>query len=568
MTLGRVANSAGAGGRMRRKYRPALSTVLVLFNLTVLLLPFAGLVFFRIAESHLVRETENELIGKGAIIAAMFKARARASGERLESLGSPAAEEPGPKVDDHYHPIPPVTDLGHDEILPPRPDARLPDKPPEPMALRVGEELTSVLIEAQRATLIGTRLLDHQGIVVATSAPVTSQPLIVTTDVASAPVTGTAPASSDFGLSFAHVPEVTRALTGRYAAVLRQRVSSKPQPALTSISRGGRVRVFAVYPIVEGGRLLGLVYLSRTPDNLMHKLYFWRDRVALAALLTIALALLLAALASRLISRPIAALRLRARQLAAGAPLSTATLDHAGTRELADLSDSFSDMARALQHRATYVRDFAAHVSHELKTPLTAIQGAVELLGEHASTMSEGERAHFLCNVAEDTQRLRRLVERLHELARAEHAAAVIETIDLGEALAEIGEAHATASQRIDLEAVRGCLVRLSRESLGIVAANLIANAVQSGAARLAIRLIIEADAAMIAFSDDGRGIPDEIAERIFDPFFSTRQTSGGTGLGLQIVRSIIESSGGTIVHAPSASGATFRIRLPLARGQ
>ena len=90
------------------------------------------------------------------------------------------------------------------------------------------------------------------------------------------------------------------------------------------------------------------------------------------------------------------------------------------TEEVALLSQSFSEMARSLEHRSEYIRNFAAHVSHEFKTPLTAIQGAIELLEEHSHDMPAEQRARFLHNISLDAERLKRLVDRLLEMARAD----------------------------------------------------------------------------------------------------------------------------------------------------
>lgn len=95
--------------------------------------------------------------------------------------------------------------------------------------------------------------------------------------------------------------------------------------------------------------------------------------------------------------------------------------DHHGTRELAMLSQGFLDMAERLYDRTDYIATFAAHVSHELKSPLSSIQGAAELLRDAADEMSERERQKFLDNVIADAQRLTALVERLRELARADN---------------------------------------------------------------------------------------------------------------------------------------------------
>lgn len=562
--------AAAAGSRVRRKYRPGLRTILALLNLTVLLLPFAGLVFFRLYEAQLVRETEAELIGQGALIAAVAKARLSAAGVDILQAGKAVTAEASPGVDDYYKPIAPVTDLGRDEILQPRPAGIPAAAKPDPAVQHMGESLSGLLTDVQRVTLIGMRILDANGIVVGSTLPGPSL-LGASTDAralsSDASTTGPGRGGIDLGLSLAHIPEVATALTGRYAAALRDRVSQKPQPALSSISRGARVRVFVAYPIIEMGRLLGVVYLSRTPDNILHKLYFARDRVVIAALLTVGLALLLALLASRLIAGPISALNARARRLAAGDAAALTPLEHAGTRELAELSDSFSDMAGALQKRVSHARDFAAHVSHELKTPLTSIKGALELMGEHGDGMSAAERAHFIGNLGEDVERLDRLVARLAELARAEHAGASMATVDLAAELKAIGERHATATFAIEVSAPPGVAVPLSGGSMAIVAANLIANAQQHGAGRLAITVVASGSDAIITFADDGRGIASQLMDKVFQPFFTTRSGDGGTGLGLSIVAAVLANAGGTIAARPGMRGAMFVVTLPRAGG-
>src|SRR5918995_303748 len=102
-------------------------------------------------------------------------------------------------------------------------------------------------------------------------------------------------------------------------------------------------------------------------------------------------------------------------------------------------------MAHDLEHRSEYIRNFVAHVSHEFKTPLAAIQGAIELLEDHADTMSEAKRSRFLRNIGQDTERLKRLVDRLLEMARAdvlEPAAGECKVTPLLEALRERYKDH------------------------------------------------------------------------------------------------------------------------------
>jgi signal transduction histidine kinase len=88
--------------------------------------------------------------------------------------------------------------------------------------------------------------------------------------------------------------------------------------------------------------------------------------------------------------------------------------------EIRALYEDFGAMAEAIERRSRYLRDVAAAVSHEFKTPLTGIRGAAELLQDHQGEMSEAERRRFLANIAADTARLSQLVTRLLDLARAD----------------------------------------------------------------------------------------------------------------------------------------------------
>src|SRR5439155_39005 len=132
----------------------------------------------------------------------------------------------------------------------------------------------------------------------------------------------------------------------------------------------------------------------------------------------------------------------RGERAARGEQGAVAPLARPITREVARLSEAVATMARTLEERADYIRTFASQVSHEFKAPLTAIQGAVELLRDHAATMSAEERDRFLENLAADAQRLERLVRRLLELARAYVAEAGHERADLAAVLAAIAERH------------------------------------------------------------------------------------------------------------------------------
>jgi signal transduction histidine kinase len=236
--------------------------------------------------------------------------------------------------------------------------------------------------------------------------------------------------------------------------------------------------------------------------------------------------------------------------------------DHHGTRELAMLSQGFLDMAERLYDRTDYIATFAAHVSHELKSPLSSIQGAAELLRDAAAEMSERERRKFLDNVIADAQRLTALVERLRELARADNPQSGGST-----ALAPIVAAALSAFPTLSVTAT-GCLdqpVRMSADNAMIVLSHLADNAVRHNARTLRMSAERKADAIALTVVNDGDAIADNNRDKIFLPFFTTRRETGGTGMGLEIVRSTLRAHGGTISLLPADQGVAFLITFPTA---
>jgi signal transduction histidine kinase len=163
--------------------------------------------------------------------------------------------------------------------------------------------------------------------------------------------------------------------------------------------------------------------LSRSPRGLFLGIYQDRGKIALGAGLIFAVLLVLVGLLSRGIARPIEALGRATENVARGAvaipdPPVTAAV------EIRALYENFASMAARIERRSRYLRDFAAAVSHEFKTPIAGIRGALELLEDHEDAMSPEERRRFLSNATKDADRLSLLLERLLHLARADMAVA------------------------------------------------------------------------------------------------------------------------------------------------
>ncbi|GAC1043020.1 sensor histidine kinase [Rhizobium sp. No.120] len=275
--------------------------------------------------------------------------------------------------------------------------------------------------------------------------------------------------------------------------------------------------------------------------------------------------LIVAYVLTRTLTTPINALIVRTEEIARGGRSAIRPLDIYGTREVATLSQSFLDLAGKLVDHSDYVRSFATHVSHELKSPLTSIKGAAELLrdDDDSNPMSPEQRNRFLRNIIADTERLDRLLSRLRELAKAELPSEQGSS-NLRDIVAQL-EMQFPQLTIIDEDGTDGMLA-LPVEAAGIVFANLAENASQNGATSLAIKASGEVRRITIQVRDNGSGIAEGNRDRIFEPFFSTRRDDGGTGMGLGIVRAMLTSHGGSVELLDSGKdGTTFQIILPSA---
>ena len=137
---------------------------------------------------------------------------------------------------------------------------------------------------------------------------------------------------------------------------------NQPTPPLYSISRGAKIRVFVAFPVFVEDRVRGVVYASRTPDNILRTLYREREKVAAAALVALLAALVIGAVFVRTIARPMRELAQRAEAITKGQTEAIGPLSRHGTRELASLTQSFMTMARRLSDRSNYLSSFASHV--------------------------------------------------------------------------------------------------------------------------------------------------------------------------------------------------------------
>ncbi|PJG46598.1 two-component sensor histidine kinase [Sphingobium sp. LB126] len=512
------------------RHWPVLRLRTILFGtlLFVAALPGLGAIFLRVYENALVRRTEAELVAQGAALAAS----ASVVGSGLTA--TPAA----PAATVRYHDRMTEVDLRSSPILPPRPSAAPTRDRPDGAAIAIARRMMPAFAETKMTTLSSILMLDRRGIVLN---------------------------GREGGRSLAALPEIRAALAGRSVTVLRENEGMVTRYPLEWLSRASNIRLHHARPISLDGKVIGVLLVSRSPRALFLGLYEDRGKIALGVVAIFLLLVLLSAVLSRAIVRPIEGLSRATRELASGRRI---TPRHPSLQvvEIRALYQDFEQMADSIGKRSRYLRDFASSLSHEFKTPLAGISGAIELLQDHGVDMAPADRERFLGNMAADAQRLSRMVRRLMELARADVLVGESGArADAGPVLAAVADAMANETFAIGLH-LPGMMPPLAvdADALESVLATLCENARQAGASRLDISATRQDDQVWIALADDGPGVPEADRDRIFDPFFTSKREKGGTGLGLAIARSLLDAYRGKLQLMPSARGAHFRLICPI----
>jgi signal transduction histidine kinase len=504
--------------------RMRLRTILFATLFFVAALPGFGAIFLRVYENTLVRQTEAELVAQSAALAAAAQAT---------WPGAPAFVPPDPSR--IVRPPPPV-DLNATPILPERPSPAATTHSPDRAAREAAGRLLPIVATTRQTTLASIILLDDTG------------------DIRIGPgTTG----------SYAALPEVRAALAGRATTVLRRNGAYRQVYRFEWLSRAAAIRVHHARPVIVNGRVVGVLLLSRSARALFRGLYEDRGKIIFGVLVIFGILVVLSGVLSRGIARPIEALSAATRAVSAGGG-TLPEVPPTAAIEIQSLYVDFASMAQAIDRRSRYLRDFAHAVSHEFKTPLAGIRGALELLRDHAGAMSNEERDRFLANADADAERLTLLVSRLLELARADMSQAVIlaETA-LTPVVSKVADAERTAAFDVIVHDPGGLAAAAPADTIETVLAALVANSRQAGAGVLTIALEAAGDDIALILSDNGPGIAEPDRIRVFEPFFTTRRAGGGTGLGLPIVRSLLQTHGGSIALTESDSGTAFRILLP-----
>jgi signal transduction histidine kinase len=284
----------------------------------------------------------------------------------------------------------------------------------------------------------------------------------------------------------------------------------------------------------------------------------------LAALAGVAFAAAVSLLVARSIARPIRRVASATRALAAGQ--SQEPLPTGGTTELAALAEAFNQMTEQLAASREAERDFLLSVSHELKTPLTAIRGYSEGLADGAFEPEEASRVISL-----EAGRLERLVRDLLDLARMNRSEFSVrrEPVDLAEIAREAVRRHDGSARDFDVALLaegEETWVEADSDRVLQVASNLVENALRETPAGGSVTVRAELPGGLVV-ADTGPGIPPEDVPRAFERFYLYdkigKDRPVGSGLGLAIVRQLVTAMRGAVAVDSGPAGTTFTVTLP-----
>jgi len=311
----------------------------------------------------------------------------------------------------------------------------------------------------------------------------------------------------------------------------------------------------------------GYYRISTLPDTSV----VWQTMVSLvlSAVSALLLGTFMAAFAGRRFLRPIREMSKATKAIAKGN--FNVRVSVPKNAEMSELVDNFNRMTRDLGSTETLQKDFINNVSHEFKTPLASISGFAKLM--QSGSIDEEQRMEYAGIIAEESDRLARLSSSILQLTRLDNAASLsdVAEYDLDEQLRRtvVMLASQWEPKGIDmLVEVEDIRLRGNRELLGEVWMNLLTNAIrftpENG--HITLRATELLDDIVVEVEDDGCGMTPEVKARVFERFYQgdRSHSNEGNGLGLALVKRVVELSGGRVeVESSPGAGSLFRVCLP-----
>lgn len=362
----------------------------------------------------------------------------------------------------------------------------------------------------------------------------------------------------DEGADYSTWRDVNLTLAGKYGAR-----TTVEDPA----DRRSEV-MYVAAPVLWKDRIVGVVSVGKPTKDFEPFLANARSKVVAVGLTAGVAVLLFAVIVSIWLMRPFVLIQDSVRLLRTH---GSAGLPRFGRRVRSVIGTAFEEMRDALAGR-TYTEQYVQSLTHEIKSPLSAIRGAAELLQE---PMPEAERARFTANIREQTQRIQEVVDRLLELSGLEkqrrlETVGAVSVDDLIEGVASAAQPLADRrSVRLELEADHGARVAGDAFLLHRALMNLVQNAIDFAPPGSVVTLRVTTDGRRVAIAvrDRGPGIPEFAQDRLFERFYSLPRPDTGkksTGLGLSFVDEIAALHRGLVrIENHPEGGAVAVLSLP-----
>lgn len=365
------------------------------------------------------------------------------------------------------------------------------------------------------------------------------------------------------GADFSQRSDVIRSLAGTYGARTTRDVASDP---LTSV-------MYSAAPIRWNGEIVGVVSLGKPVQSFGQFVEDARARTLWVGVGSGLALLLLAVFMSVWLVRPFGLISDYIGWMRSQRQRNGLSLPRMARRALDALRGGFSEMRDALTGR-NYVADYVQTFTHEVKSPLSAIRGAAELLQE--PSMPQAERARFLDNITREAQRIQEIVDRMMELTALEtrrvldRAEPVALATLLDDVAASAQHAAAMRNVRVTLDLRAQAVTEGDPFLLRRAISNLLDNAIDFApeGSEVTLGLDTTAKQARITVRDHGKGIPDYAREKVFEKFYSLARPHSqkkSTGLGLAFVKEIVALHRGSIELVNAVGGgALATLMLPL----
>jgi len=367
------------------------------------------------------------------------------------------------------------------------------------------------------------------------------------------------------GEDLSHWHDVKRTLDGIYGA---RTTRSDPADARSAV-------LHVAAPVIVDGRTVGVLTVMKPAHSVTAFMDIARRQIVrLVAALAVTV-LLLGAAISLWVTRPLSRLTAWAEALRVGSRVPPPP--QRGPREIRALAAAFASLVESIEGRRSAQRQLQA-LAHEMKSPLSSIRGAAELLAEEIDgrAMPAEQRVRFLRNLLTEGARVQGLVDMQLQLAALESRTGLHdpEPLDLatvgGEVLDSMQPQVATKHLRLTSDLAAGAVVVGERFLIRLAVVNLVQNAIDFSPMDGGLRVSVSVSAGQVAVvvEDDGPGIPDFALDKVFDRFFSLQRPDTGrrsSGLGLTLVREVAALHGGTVGLSNLATGgASARLVLPV----